>query len=257
MLFPAAGIVNIYAFKYTFVADRWVHLAAIGPMVLFAAGVETIAVPAARRFLPWMLAAILGFLTYNQCGMYAGPAKLYPAIIRQNPGCWVAYSNMGSTILSNTGDAQDAMRYFQTALQLHRDYETCHNIGNVLFQEGKTDEAIIYYREAANLKPRFAEGHNILGTALLQAGTTGEAIEQFQIALDLNPDFTSAHNNLGNALIRVGRTREAIAHFQEAVRLDPQYAYAHFNLGVALKQAGKMDEATEEFRKARSCAGAP
>jgi tetratricopeptide (TPR) repeat protein len=257
MLFPAVGLVNIYAFKYTFVADRWVHLAAVGPMVLFAAGMQSIAFPAFSRILPWALAAILGFLTYKQCGIYAGPAELYPAIVSRNPGCWVAYSNLGSTVLANTGDAQEALRYFQTALQLHRDYETCHNIGNVLFQEGKTDQAIPYYREAVMLRPSFAEGHNILGTALLQAGAHEEAIQQFLKALDLNPDYSSAHNNLGNALIRVGRTGEAIAHFQEAVRLNPNYSYAHYNLGVALEQAGKTDEAAEEFRKARSCEGSP
>lgn len=39
LLFPALGFINIYPFRYSFVADHFQYLATIGPLVLAAAGI--------------------------------------------------------------------------------------------------------------------------------------------------------------------------------------------------------------------------
>ncbi len=44
------------------------------------------------------------------------------------------------------------------------------NLGDVTFNQGRTDEAISYYREALNLKPTAADLHNNLAAALLAKG---------------------------------------------------------------------------------------
>jgi hypothetical protein len=76
-LFPALGFVDVYPFRYSFVADHFQYLACLGPLALAAAGIELglarmtkqTAVP--RTIIIVALLASLGTLTWHQCGMYA------------------------------------------------------------------------------------------------------------------------------------------------------------------------------------------
>jgi tetratricopeptide (TPR) repeat protein len=124
------------------------------------------------------------------------------------------------------------------------------NLGTVLSQQGRADEAIVYYRRSLQTKPDYAEAHSNLGNALLQMRNVDEAIGHFEEALRLRPGYAKAHNNLGIALIQKGRVDEAIAHYEKAVQIKPDYARAHNNLGNALLQKGQPDEAILHYRKA-------
>lgn len=121
---------------------------------------------------------------------------------------------------------------------------------NQLLGQGKTEQAIALYRQAAELAPGDEDAHYNLGIALARLGQTNEAIAEYEAALQLFPDFVEAHNNLGNLLLRAGRTDEAIRHFRAAIQALPDYARAHNNLGNALRMAGQVEEAGREFAKA-------
>ncbi len=66
-----------------------------------------------------------------------------------------------------------------------------NNLGNVLCDQGKLDEAIAAYREAARLKPDLAGAHNGLGNVLCDQGKLDEAITEFRV-LRLKPDYAEA-----------------------------------------------------------------
>jgi tetratricopeptide (TPR) repeat protein len=71
------------------------------------------------------------------------------------------------------------------------------------------------------IQPGLPEDHNNLGWVLLQIGRVDEAITQFQTALKLQPDLALAHDSLAKALLQSGRAVEAVAHYQTAVKLQP------------------------------------
>ena len=96
-----------------------------------------------------------------------------------------------------------------------------NNLGNVLFQKGKVDEAITHFQKALQINPDYAEACYNLGNALLQKGRVDEAIAQYQKALQITPNNTKAHNNLGNALLQKGSVDEAIAHYQQPCKSGP------------------------------------
>jgi len=126
--------------------------------------------------------------------------------------------------------------------------EAHYNLGVVLAEQGKTDEAVSEFRKALRLNPDDAEAHSNLGVALAEQGKIEEAIPEYQEALRLNLDYAEAHYNLGVALGKQGKTDEAIAEFRKALRLNPDDAEAHSNLGIALSEQGKIEEGQARSR---------
>ena len=126
-----------------------------------------------------------------------------------------------------------------------------HNdLGAVLQDLGKLDEAVASYHKALALKPDYAEAHNNLGNAFRGLGKLEEAATSYHKALAITPDSADAHNNLGNALQNLGKLDEAVASYRKALAIMPDLTEAHSNLGAALQDLGMLDEARISYHKA-------
>src|SRR5206468_11380472 len=98
-LCPVIGLIMLFTFRYTFVADHYQYLASIGPIALASAGVVSLS--RSSRTLQWPVVAgcfaILGFLsvlTWRQSATYHDLETLWRTTIAKNPGCWMAYNNL-------------------------------------------------------------------------------------------------------------------------------------------------------------------
>jgi tetratricopeptide (TPR) repeat protein len=114
---------------------------------------------------------------------------------------------------------------------------TRNNLGYVLLQSGKVDEAINEFKQVLQAQPGNANAHFNLGNALLQKGNADDAMEHFQQALQHEPDFAEAHYGMGTALLQKGREADAQAQFQQAIRLKPDYSEALNDLAWELATA--------------------
>jgi tetratricopeptide (TPR) repeat protein len=255
-LFPALGFFNVYPFRYSFVADHFQYLASLGPLTLAAAGITALPgffwkrKPILEPMMCAMLLLVLGTLTWKQCGMYANIETLWLQTIRLNPDCWMAHLNLGTIVLQK-GRVDEATARFQKALAIKPDYaEAQYNLGLVSFKLGRMDEAITQYQKALAIKPDYTDAFYNLCLSFSKQGRLDEAISYYQQALQINPDFLDAHIGLGNILLQTGRVDDAIIHFQEALEINPDLAEACCNLGVALSQKGRVDEAIAHFQRA-------
>jgi Flp pilus assembly protein TadD len=122
--------------------------------------------------------------------------------------------------------------------------------GDVLREQGRTEEAIATYREFVQKDPSDARGYERLGRTLMQAGQLQEAMTSFQRATELQPDTFAAHNNLGLTLMQVGRPQDAAVALRRAAKLQPNSAEVHEALGRALMQAGRAEDAIAPLRRA-------
>jgi tetratricopeptide (TPR) repeat protein len=162
----------------------------------------------------------------------------------------VPHNNLGN-VLAQQGRTDEAITQYREALRIKPDYAYAHsNLGNALLQQGRTDEAITQNREALRIKPDDVHACNNLGDALLQQGRTDEAITEYRQALQIKPDEVNAHNKLGNALLQQGKRDEAISQYREVLQINPALAEAQYNLGFALLQEGRTDEALVHLQKA-------
>ena len=107
-LSPVIGFIMLFTFRYTFVADHYQYLASIGPIALASAGVASLAgafKKSRQLVLGTALCVIvtLAVLTWRQSAMYGDIETLWRTTLLRNPGCWMAYNNLGNTLLRPTG----------------------------------------------------------------------------------------------------------------------------------------------------------
>jgi Flp pilus assembly protein TadD len=130
----------------------------------------------------------------------------YTAAVAQNPADTMAKENLRRA-LATRGTSTGAGEHFRK--------------GNLLYRQGRMDEAVREYRAALSLDPSSADAHSNLGSALNGLGRPAEAIVEFRQAVSLAPDVADYHYNLGVALDRAGEGGEAAAQFRQALRLEP------------------------------------
>jgi tetratricopeptide (TPR) repeat protein len=247
-LFPALGFLNVYPFRFSFVADHFQYLASLGIMVLVAAGITLVLEfwqlsrrPAGYIFFGAFLAS-LTVLTWRQSAMYSDSETLWRTTVAKNPMSWMTQNNLGAVLLQK-GELEEAMVHFRKALEINaNDVGAQANLGNALLQKGQLDEAIAHYDRALEIKhdysellsTDYAQVHGRLAYALLLKGKADEAIAQYQKALEIKPDDADSQNSLGVILYQRGQLDQAIVHYQKALEIDPQNVLAGTNLAWAL-----------------------
>jgi tetratricopeptide (TPR) repeat protein len=250
-LLPVLGFVNVYYFRYSFVADHFQYLASIGPLAL---AVSCTATFLRRRIFQNSAAAVvlagLAAVSARRCEVFAKSETLWRDTIKRNPGCWMALTNLGA-VEFDAGRTDQAMELYERALSLNPQSVEAHvNKGLALARIGKAEEAMAEYERALRIWPNSVEAHNSLGVALVQTGKVTEAIEHYEQALRINADYLPTHNNLGLALVQAGRAGEAIEHYEQALRIEPNNSQVHNNLGQALVQVRKVPAAIQHYRQA-------
>jgi tetratricopeptide (TPR) repeat protein len=290
VLFPALGFINIFPFRYSFVADHFQYLAAIGPLALAAAGITILVarLPNKNALLkPSLIAVILSVLTvltWRQAHIYKNLEVLWTDTLARNPRAWMAEDNLG-LYLTESGRFEEADAHYRKAIEIRpndhiayydlglesaiqgnlgeaaqnftKTLELCpsfamahYQIGNVRVREGNLEDAIREYNLTLQAIPSLVIGHFNLANALAQKGKLDEAIQEYNRTLEKQPDYAPAHASLGRILAAKGNLDEAILHYREALSIDPNSVEALANLGNALVSKGQLDEAVTCYRAA-------
>jgi tetratricopeptide (TPR) repeat protein len=112
--------------------------------------------------------------------------------------------------------------------------------------------AIAAYQKAIAIDPGHADAHVNLGRLLHDAGKLDDAERHYRAGLKAQPDDVTAAFNLGVALEDLGRLEEAVGAFQRAVKSDPGLADAYYNLSRICDKLGRRAEALRylhDYRK--------
>jgi protein O-mannosyl-transferase len=253
-LTPALGFFNLYPMQYSFVADHFQYLAAIGPITLFvglaAVGLRRLN-PSPRqagRMAGAAVVALLCVLTWHQCGIYKDLDTLWIQNLEVNPESWMAHNNLGMN-LAQRGEIDQAMLHFREALRLHRQPRALNNMANVLAMQGNKEEALECFRQAIDLEPKNPTYYVNGGRLLVTMGRRPEAIAHFRKALTINPRYLDGLNGLGDTLLEEQEWDEAKTVFQQAVKSHPSSINARFGLANALAGSGRLEEAVKYYQQ--------
>lgn len=242
VVFPAMGFFNVYAMRYSWVADHFAYQAVAVAAASIACGAAALlgkAPVAARRAAATAAAGILvllGTLTNRQSRIYATEETLWLDTLSKNPSCFSCETNYGY-FLVNAGRTSEAVAHFETSLKLKPDnVPALLNLGRVAEQRGSLGEAAARLRAAYAVDPADSAVLVNLATVNVKLGRPDEAIPLYEEALRLGTaEAHLAHNGLGVALMRRGKVAEAAEEFRTALRLKPDYDFARANLERALE----------------------
>lgn len=254
-LSPMLGLIMLYTFRYTFVADHYQYIACIGPLALLGAGLARLAESWRKGGYAWhpafsALVLGLGALSWRQAGAYKDVETLWRDTVAKNPDSWMAYGNLGRD-LTRKGEFDQAMQQYAQVLRMNpHDVDSLVSLGNAMFAKGELDEAMSYYQQALAVNPRNPEAHVNLAVILANRGRIDEAIEHDRQAIAANSKHLTAHVNLAVTLAGRGRYQEALEEYRQALALNPDQPLTHINLAIALTALGHTDEAREHSQKA-------
>ncbi|HZB27159.1 MAG TPA: tetratricopeptide repeat protein, partial [Gemmatimonadales bacterium] len=141
--------------------------------------------------------------------------------------------------------------------------------GEVLYNRGLTELALVALKEAVARNPEYAEAHYLLAFVYGDLGQHEAARAATKRAIDLNPMLGRAQANLSLAGQRgggaAGQNGQVRASPGTEARDDgsapqpirsagpqsvPGALLAHYNLGLALRQQGHYEEAIREYQQA-------
>ncbi|HLA28291.1 MAG TPA: tetratricopeptide repeat protein [Syntrophales bacterium] len=251
-LLPVIGLMQVGSHA---MADRYTYLPLMGIFVMLSWGIAEILPRWPKReasiaFLAGALLLAPMTLSWRQASYWRDSYTLFSHALKVTDDNWLAHNNLG-LVLVEQGKTQEAEKHYRQALRLMPEYYEAHsNLGILLAGQGKEEEAVRHYIKALAIHPGYAAAHNNLGMLLAKQGKMKEAEEHYLQALRWSPDYYAAHHNLGIIFAGQGRFTEAAAHYLKALAIKPDYAAAHSNLGALLAEQGKMKEAEEHYRQA-------
>ena len=196
-------------------------------------------------------AGALGMATFERNKVFSDRVIAWTDVAEKRPGNSRARYNLGNR-LSAVKDNTEAEVQYRKAIEIRSDYaEAQYNLANLLRDEGRTDEAIVYYKFAIKnrkkLKKRSeaASVYNNLASVLVNRGELDEAMKYYQRILKFAPNYAQAYSNIGVINDRQGKTDEAIANYRKAIELNPDYEQAINNLARALKGNNAAESARQ------------
>jgi tetratricopeptide (TPR) repeat protein len=266
-LLPALGFVNVYPFRFSFVADHFQYLASIGLIVLIVMaawrGVSALTGPAPAAALAAVVITTLATLSFHQSRIYHNIETLWRDTVAKNPTAYMPVYNLARE-LELQGRDDEAMTFYRRALDNNLEgLEAMNNLGILLAKSGDEEAGMELFQRALSINPEFPDALNSMGAAYARQGKIDQAIEQFSKVIAMveeqgqrvNPNILNdARVNLGVAFVRQGRLDEAVVAFSRACQDIPRDIKARYNLALTLNRQGKHGEAIAQFKEALALA---
>lgn len=123
-------------------------------------------------------------------------------------------------------------------------------LGHVHERLGEPELAVPHFERVTAMQPDLPHGFTQLGAVLLQLDRRDEAEEALRRAVAVEPDFAAAHLELGVARAAAGDLDEARSLLRRTLELQPFFPEAALELGVVERDSGDADAARAAFELA-------
>jgi tetratricopeptide (TPR) repeat protein len=121
------------------------------------------------------------------------------------------------------------------------------------FQRGVALEAVDRaraeqaYRQAIAAAPGYVDAVLNLGVMLGEAGRHDEAVQLYGQAIELSPREPVLHFNMAVAMEDAQQAEQALASYERCTKLAPDFADAHFNAARLHEQLGHATQAIRHY----------
>jgi len=130
-----------------------------------------------------------------------------------------------------------------------KSWHAWHNLGQVLKDCERYDEAVAPLRRAVTLAPEHGPNHAVLGEVLYHIGRLRSADASLRRCIELGWDTdVNLWTLLGNTQRLLGDLPQAIVCLERALALSNGSAAARSNISIAYAQVGRFDDALDHLR---------
>ncbi len=236
-------------------ADRYTYLPLIGIFIMLVWGGAEVAEkwdikPLRMRLVSLGVLIVILVLSFRQAGYWRDTSSLFSYTLGVDPENKIALSQLGVQARER-GNYSEAYLYLSKAVGLYpSDFEAQGNQAKLLWQMGRTDDAIYHYSEAMRISPRNSRPYVDIGIIKAEQSDFAAAITYLEKAIALRPDDQEIRMNLGLVLYRQGRYDAAAREFSAIIQGNQEYAPGYNGLGLVYMDTGRIGEAITSFRAA-------
>lgn len=192
-------------------------------------------------------------LDYVLLGDYSDAETWLSRSLQRDPKDPQGWYYLGRTKY-NENKLEEAIRAFERCLEIEpRNVKAEDNLGLSYEGLGRTEEAFTAYRAAIAWQAKVLNpdpGPFIeLGRLLLELDRPEEAIPYLSRATEIGPQDSRAHEYLGKVYSRLNRLQEAQDELKRAVTLAPERASLRFMLGQIYRKRGLTEKAKQELER--------
>ena len=217
-LAPMIGVIQV---GNQALADRYLYLAMLGPLIAIVGSLAASAGPAPSA---------------------AAPARRQSSARRQTAaGAAWAWATVAVAVVClpltwrQAGVWRDSLTLFSHALATGHDSAVArNNLGLALTELGRPGDALPHLQRAVALRADDAGAWFNLGNARAAVHDLPAAADALRRAVDLDPDRFKAWNNLGIVLVLGGDPAAAEAAWRQSLAIRPDFPDARLNLAKLL-----------------------
>ena len=229
--------------------ERLVAAATRPVSAITARDVDTIETAAGTSTVPENVTYSDAEAVYHS-GRYADATEMFGVYTASHPDNGWGHYMLGLSAWK-AGDPERAIMALERTIELDStNVKARTNLGRVLIEQGRSDDALAHLEVARSLDPQSASVLRVLGNAMSEANRPEEALVAYREALAIDPEDAWTMNNYALQLIRLGRFEDALPPLARAVELRPASALFQNNLGVALERAGDFVSAAAAYEAA-------
>ncbi|XP_030221030.1 protein O-mannosyl-transferase TMTC2 isoform X1 [Gadus morhua] len=226
MAVPFLPATNLFFYVGFVVAERVLYIPSMGFCLLVAVGMRSLYVRVPRRgyrtvLLGCSAALVLmfGVRTMLRNRDWRNEEMLYKSGIYVNPA--KAWGNLGN-VLKNQGKMEEAEQAYRNALYYRRNMaDMLYNLGLLLQENSKPSEALHYYKLAIGSRPTLASAYLNTGIVQMNQGRLEEAKRTFLTCADIpdeNLKDPHAHkSSVTSCLYNLGKLLHETGHQEEAL----------------------------------------
>ena len=188
-------------------------------------------------------------LALSNLGRRGDAVKVFDTAVQLKPDDARLWSQLGNAC-SAMGHSQDALKCFARAFELDPgNADAAYCCGHLCHSLQRHEEALAWLDHAVALRSSHVPALMIRGLVLKQLKRFDAALADHVRAAELAPDNTEVANSLGRILQELGRSEEALSVYERALQLSPGDAHFATSRANTLVWLGRVDEAMAAYRE--------
>lgn len=251
-MFPVIGLVHLGDQS---MADRYLYIPCIGIFVIivwevFRLSKLYVTYKASPVIIFGVATIILVFTSISQMKHWRNNITLYSHAIEVTENNYVAHGNLGAVLL-NSGKTDEAIYHLRKALEIKPQGRKSHfDLGTALAAKRMYSEAKKHFNVILKSYPDDTETILMLGRVHFDLEEYKKSIDYFSVILKQNPNHFQALEYLGKNFLRLKKPEMAKKFYFSAIKVRPDSPSILFILGTIFHNEGDLEKAEYYYKMA-------